>query len=391
MTTPRALTPEDVARPHPVFVVWELTLRCDQACRHCGSRAGAARREELSTEEALRVVGELADAGVREVGLIGGEAYLRDDWLEIARAITAHGMRCALVTGGRALDATKARALRDAGFYSVSVSVDGLGPTHDALRSVPGSFDAALQAIDAVRSAGVVATVNTQINRPNRHELEALGDLLVARGVRAWQLQITTPMGRAADQAALVLQPWHLLDLFPRLAALRARHRKRCTIIAANNLGYFGPHEGDLRAGGWWTGCPGGRYSLGIQSDGTVKGCASLPTRTWGDRSLKDHSLSEILAGSPALIRLRERSVAGLTGFCATCYYREECLGGCVWTATTFLGDWGQDPYCHHRALELRARGRRERVVPKATAPGEAFDHGLWEIVEEDWDESTGA
>jgi len=37
------LAPE--ARPQdrawrPIYAVWELTLKCDLACRHCGSRAG---------------------------------------------------------------------------------------------------------------------------------------------------------------------------------------------------------------------------------------------------------------------------------------------------------------------------------------------------------------
>src|SRR5690606_14475474 len=69
------------------YVVWEITLACDLGCRHCGSRAGKAREHELSTEECLDVVRQLADLGVREVTLIGGEAYLREDWDVIAKAI----------------------------------------------------------------------------------------------------------------------------------------------------------------------------------------------------------------------------------------------------------------------------------------------------------------
>ena len=58
----------------PAYVVWELTLACDQLCTHCGSRAGDARDGELSTAEALRVVGELRQLRAKEVVLIGGEA-----------------------------------------------------------------------------------------------------------------------------------------------------------------------------------------------------------------------------------------------------------------------------------------------------------------------------
>src|ERR1044071_6396545 len=76
------------------YAVWELTLRCDLACAHCGSRAGRTRPEELDTAECLDLVGQMAAMGVVEVSVIGAEAYLRDDWLQIVRAIRDAGMRC---------------------------------------------------------------------------------------------------------------------------------------------------------------------------------------------------------------------------------------------------------------------------------------------------------
>src|SRR3954468_3830033 len=86
-------------RALPVNAVWELTLRCDLACTHCSSRAGRPRSDELTTAEALDVVRQMADLGVLEVTLIGGEAYLHEGWTEIVRAIRAHGMECTMVTG----------------------------------------------------------------------------------------------------------------------------------------------------------------------------------------------------------------------------------------------------------------------------------------------------
>src|SRR6476659_9984578 len=78
----------------PIYAVWEITLRCDLACRHCGSRAGRSRPDELTTEEALNLVDQMADLGTLEVTIIGGEAYLRDDWTQIARKIRDRGMQC---------------------------------------------------------------------------------------------------------------------------------------------------------------------------------------------------------------------------------------------------------------------------------------------------------
>src|SRR5438105_1019026 len=59
----RALTEGDAVAPRPVFVVWELTLQCDQPCGHCGSRAGAKRPDELSTAELFEVVRSLGRMG----------------------------------------------------------------------------------------------------------------------------------------------------------------------------------------------------------------------------------------------------------------------------------------------------------------------------------------
>ena len=73
--------------------VWEITLQCNLACLHCGSRAAHARPDELTTAEALDLVRQLAEAGIEEVALIGGEAYLRRDWLTIAAAIAKSGIR----------------------------------------------------------------------------------------------------------------------------------------------------------------------------------------------------------------------------------------------------------------------------------------------------------
>src|SRR5690348_1036381 len=109
----RHLPLADVARPvdvatRPILAVWEITLACDLACGHCGSRAGRARPDELTTDEALDLVDQLAELGVFEVVLIGGEAYLRDDWCRIVARIAERGMQPLLTTGGRGL--TPARA-----------------------------------------------------------------------------------------------------------------------------------------------------------------------------------------------------------------------------------------------------------------------------------------
>src|SRR5581483_6708878 len=100
----RRLPLADAARPidhrlRPIYAVWEITLACDLACRHCGSRAGRGRPDELTTSEALDLIDQMARLDVKEITLIGGEAYLRDDWLDLVRAIHGHGIPVSMTSG----------------------------------------------------------------------------------------------------------------------------------------------------------------------------------------------------------------------------------------------------------------------------------------------------
>jgi radical SAM protein with 4Fe4S-binding SPASM domain len=373
----------------PVYAVWEITLKCDLTCRHCGSRAGRARPDELSTEEALDLVHQMADLGVREVTLIGGEAYLRDDWLDIVRAVRARGMQCTMTTGGRGVTEELARAAKTAGIQAASVSVDGLRKTHDEIRALEGSFDAAMRALRAFRAAGVTTSSNTHINRLNLREIPATFELLLGEGIRAWLMQLTVAMGRASDEDGLLLEPYQVLEVIPMLARLKRRaDERRVKFWAGNNIGYFGPYESVLRASypqGHMGSCGAGRSTLGIEANGDIKGCPSLPTSDYVGGNVRDHSLKDIWERSAPLRFTRDRTADELWGHCARCYYRETCLAGCSWTTHVLFGKRGNNPFCHHRALELLREGRRERIVKVRDADGMPFDFGHYEIVEEPW------
>ena len=372
----------------PIYAVWEVTLRCDLACRHCGSRAAAARPDELSTGECLDLVRQMAELGIREVTLIGGEAYLRPDWLEIVRAVRAHGMECTMTSGGRSLHMERALAAKAAGLQSVSISLDGIGPTHDRLRGVRGSFDAALEALGNLRRAGIRVSVNTQINRLTLPELPEVLETLIAAGAHSWQIQMTVAMGRAADEPEVLLQPYDLLELFPLLDRLKARcEQADVRLWPGNNIGYFGPYEARLRGTmprGHHASCGAGRSTLGIEANGDIKGCPSLPSDAWVAGNIREASLRDLWERGPTMRYTRDRTVRDLWGFCASCYYADTCRAGCTWTGFVLFGRPGNNPYCHHRALEMQRLGKRECVVPVEAAPGKPFDHGQFDIVVED-------
>lgn len=379
---------EDSARRIPATVVWEITLACDLACSHCGSRAGRRRRDELSTAECLDLVGQIAGLGTRGVGLIGGEAYLRKDWLEIVAAIHAAGMECTLQSGGRNLNAKRLADAAAAGLAGVGLSIDGLAAVHDSIRGVPGSYELALAALRNACALGMVGTVNTQINARSMPQLRDLMEVIIAAGATNWQLALTVAMGNAADHPELLLQPYDLLELMPLLAELSLEARERGLFIQpANNIGYFGPYESILRNviedEIHWHGCGAGDTVFGIEADGTIKSCPGLPTSVYAGGNIRDKSLREIWDHSAPMAYTRRRTVDDLWGYCRTCYYADVCMAGCTWTSHPLFGRPGNNPMCHYRALEMAKAGLRERLVKVKAAPGHSFDHGEFELVVE--------
>ena len=387
----RGYTPvEEAGEYRPALAVWELTLACDHRCLHCGPRAGEARPDELTTDEALALVDDLADIGVGEVVLIGGEAYLRNDFILVIRKIRERGMACSMTTGGLTLTKARAEAMVEAGIQSVNLSIDGLEASHDHVRNREGSWRRAFEALRNIRDAGCRVAVNTQINQRSRFELLELFELLAAERIWAWQLQITCPHGNAVDNAEIVLQPYMYLELFEVLREVADRCRERNIVLwPGNNLGYFGPHELALRKqqkqwSGHFTGCEAGRYSISIESNGTIKNCPSLggPANTAGN--WRSTPLKQMWSEAPQMTYFRGQSVDVLWGYCRECYYADVCKAGCTAASEPLLGRPGNNPFCHHRALVMDAQGLRERIeLVRGAESNLPFAMGLFRVVRE--------
>ncbi len=394
----REIRSSDAGRARPIYVVWEITTKCDQPCQHCGSRAGPTRPSELSTEEAMDTCERLAALEAREVTLIGGEAYLRRDVLQIVAKLAELGVRVSMQTGGRAFTKERAREFKDAGLSALGVSIDGLAAAHDKLRGNLGSYRAAVRALEAGGEVGLQLSANTQVNRLNWSTLPEVARVLRERGVETWQVQLTGPMGRAADHPEWILEPYRVIDVMRILAEiqaeamleLRAGRGRYFNVLPNNNIGYFGPYEQILRSRpgspeAHFQGCLAGIYGMGIESDGTVKGCPTLPTEAYGGGNLRETPLEVLWESSPEIRFARDRTTDELWGYCKGCYYAEVCRAGCSWMVHTTLGRRGNNPFCFHRAAELEKRGLREKLVHLRAAPNKMYDHGLFAIEEEPW------
>ena len=295
-------------------------------------------------------------------------------------------MLCSIVSGARQMTDARIERAVAAGVGKISLSIDGLERTHDAIRGAKGSWRAATSAARRISDSGIDLSVNTQINRLTMPELPAIADLLVEIDAHSWMVILTAAMGRAADRPMLMLQPYHLLYLFPLLAEIKQERLdpNGVAFFPANNIGYFGPLAESLRYGAdrghSWGGCGAGLSSLGIEADGSVKGCPSLPSSAYVRGTIRERTLRDIWSEIAAE---RSQVPTVLWGRCGTCAYAKSCGAGCTWTSHVLFGRPGNNPFCHWRALTLIEAGRIEQIEKVGVAPGTSFDHGLHRIIED--------
>jgi len=342
----------------PRRCTWEITLACNLRCGHCGSRAGQARPDELTTAEAFGVIDDLVRLGCRDVSLAGGEPTLRPDWDALVARLASHDVKVAVISNGLTWSDELTRRAKAARIHRMGFSLDGLERTHNCVRKAQDSHRKALQAIDRCVAAGIPVVAITHITRRTMPELEEIHTLLGQHGVSTWQVQIGVPMGKLSEDRATVLDLRDVADLLPRLVALR-RGGRRPRVVAADNVGYFGDTEEELREAGtrvsFWVGCRAGLEVVGIESHGDVKGCLSLPSGLNGradfvEGNLRKQRLPEIWNNPDAFAYNRKFRKEDLRGACQECDFGEVCRGGCTWTSVAHNGHPHDFPHCAYRA-----------------------------------------
>jgi heme b synthase len=356
------------------LVFWEITPRCNLRCVHCRAEATPIRSpEELTTEEALRFVDELAAVGRPILVLTGGEPLYRDDIFEIASYATKKGFRVALATNGTLVDDATAERIVEAGVRRVSISVDGAtGATHDGFRGVPGAFDAALAGFDRLRERGMSLQINTTVSQHNVDELPRILDLAVARRADAFHVFMLVPVGcglQVADREMLAADRYEeVLGWFyeqsrivsMELKATCAPHYYRIFRQKAKAEGIkVTPQTHGMAA--MTKGCLAGQAVCFVSHRGQVQPCGYLPLKAG---NIREEIFRDIWQGSPLFRSLRDDD--NLSGKCGLCEYRAFCMG-CRARAYAETGDYlAEEPYC----IYVPAKERKKTEVEQRKGSG---------------------
>jgi AdoMet-dependent heme synthase len=179
-----------------MVVLWRITELCNLGCVFCGySRELLRERREADAREIRRfssLLGEFQENTGEGVLLswLGGEPLLRADLTELTRhAVLGCGLRVSTTTNGSALASAPLRSHLIECYAELTLSVDGLGGLHDAVRGWPGGYARIRRAIGALlaeraeRGRGPLIRVNTVLMHDNVRGYPALARELASLGV----------------------------------------------------------------------------------------------------------------------------------------------------------------------------------------------------------------
>ena len=346
----------------PFLVVWNFTYKCNLKCKHCYSNSGIDPKMELSTEEAMKIVDQLADFGITSLAFSGGEPLMRKDFFDVARYAVESGLYVSLATNGTLLTEENAIKLKETGVHYVEVSVDGANAkTHDFFRGKDGAFEQTLQGLKNCMDKKICTCIAITGTKNNLKEIPAVLEMAENIGIDRFTLFNFIPTGRGKEIIDCDPSPQEreeilrflneklsedhkiaILSTTPQLARVALQCSVKEEVMLP--LAHMEAAKVSKRAralADFIGGCGAGRLYCAISPEGKVQPCVFMPLII-GD--LKTEKIEDIWSNSSILLDLRDRE--RLKGRCSKCEYKFVC-GGCRARALSYHNDYlMSDPGC---------------------------------------------
>ena len=354
--------PKSAAERRPI-VVWNVTRTCNLRCVHCYSDSFAQKYPgELTHEQALVVIDNLAAFKVPAVLFSGGEPLTRPDLLELMKYAAASGLRITLSTNGTLIDKPTAQQLREIGLTYVGISLDGIGETNDLFRGKKGAYDTAVRGMRNCRAVGQKVGLRLTLTRRNCMDLHDIFNFIEAEDIQraCFYHLVYSGRGNTADELTTGEIRRAMDIILERTRVFHERGLKKEILTVDNHADnaylYLKLREREPERAEEvyqfmkWNG--GGANSSGvgianIDTQGNVH-----PDQFWQSATLgnvKQRPFSEIWSDNsiPLLAGLRNR-LPLLQGRCGECRFKEICGGSFRVRAAQVHGNpWASDPACY--------------------------------------------
>jgi radical SAM protein with 4Fe4S-binding SPASM domain len=311
-----------------VYLFWECTLNCNFFCKHCGSSAGRkifpGELNTLEIKKAFKSIAEDYDPRQIMIAVTGGEPLLRKDIFEVMKYAHDLGFPWGVVTNGSLLDEGMAQKMKEAGMSTVSISIDGIGGTHDKFRGSEGAYEKAVKAVKILVDADFLdcVQITTSMNKGNFKELDRMYETFLSLGIDSWRVMNVDPIGRAEENKNIILSPAELEGL---LTFIKRKRKESEIDIVYGCEGFLGlDFEGEVRDKFFI--CNTGINTGSILHNGDIFVCPNVPRRSeLIQGNVRRDRFSEVWNNKYEIFRNKERTKCAK---CAACDYWGECLGG---------------------------------------------------------------
>ncbi len=304
------------------YLFWESTLRCNLHCIHCGSDCSQnCDFPDMPINDFIKVLRNIKtqyEAKNIAVVITGGEPLIRKD-LEICGAqIANEGFKWGIVTNGALLTKKRFSDLMQSGLSSITVSLDGLRESHNWMRN-SDCYDKVINSIELIaQQDNLIFDVVTCVNSRNFKELQSIKELLISLGVRKWRLFTISPIGRAKNNAELMLSDIQFADLLKFISACR---KEKKIEVEYECEGFVGNYELEVRKGLYF--CRAGINVASVLIDGSISACPNIDRRYVQGNIYKDDFLS-VWNNKFDIMRRRDWMKCGE---CSDCKVFDWCTG----------------------------------------------------------------
>lgn len=338
----------------PQRVHFDLTYRCDLNCRHC--YLDDKQWPEMTTAEVKRLLAQLRDMGVLDLGWSGGEIFVRPDFLHLLQEAKRLGFTSHVRTHGGGLTPERAAAIADLNVRKLTVTIYSLLPAvHDAFTRTPGSLERTLAGVDLLRAAGVAVKVAVVVQPDTIDELPAIQAQMLARGCEVgFSTYMFAQLGGGHDSTALQLS-----------GEQRAKAETMLQRLAAKTEALPAP----ISETGAEHACHAGRGIAYIAPDGSVWPCVMFPMALG---NVREQPFAEIWRSSPERKALISWTNAERTE-CQSCAGSGLCFY-CPGDAFTNQGDY-------RNRLEAFCEVTRARMAAFEEVGGKALAAEIWQSV----------
>lgn len=154
-----------------------VTNKCNSRCKHCNIWKIKEFDGEFKEDEFERIIAKSEMPNCFLMSLCGGESFMRPDLSNLFETVNRKypKMHLSTVTNGycTGLIVSRCKEIRKkvGDMFSICISIDGIGTTHDMMRGSPKSFENALKTSDELRKIGIRVFFNTTLTHLNATEL----------------------------------------------------------------------------------------------------------------------------------------------------------------------------------------------------------------------------